>query len=366
MPGAMPTLNRAEALHVAVPLKRPFETARGVIGVRNSWILRLVAVDGAEGLGEIALDPIASAPDEEVIGRVVREMVGALGNGRRPLRPHASIAPSIARAAMAGFDEALAALDRRAAAHRAPELRISVAVNATLDIETADQTAEDAARAVAGGFTCLKLKVGAESREALVERVGAVRAAVGPWIALRLDANCSWDHTMAAEHLADLAAFDLEYVEQPLPATDLAGHAALRRNSPVPIALDESVGSEAEAADILVARAADFLVLKPARVGGPEAVRRIAAEAAAVGVPVVLSTFFETGVGTSAAVRAAADLPSVGPERAHGLATAGLLVHDLLETSAVVSAGRIELPEHIAIDEGALRRYTVERVAWNR
>jgi L-Ala-D/L-Glu epimerase len=366
MPRPTPPLERAEAWRLAVPFNRPFETARGFIAVRKSWILRLIAADGAEGLGEIALDPIASAADEERIGQAVREMVGGLGDGRQLPRPPDSSAAGIARAAMAGFDEAFAALDRRRPEPGAAKLRMSVAVNATLDIETAVQATEDAVRAVAGGFACLKLKVGAEARAALVERVRAVRSAVGPSISLRLDANCSWDYSMAVGYLDALADFDLEYVEQPLASGDLAGHAALRRNSAVPVALDESVGSETEAADILAARAADVLVVKPARVGGPEAVRRIAAEAAGAGVPVVLSTFFETGVGTCAAVRAAAGLPSVGPERAHGLATAGLLVHDLLETPAVVSGGRIVLPDRIAVDEDALRRYAVEQVAWNR
>ncbi len=116
---------------------------------------------------------------------------------------------------------------------------------------------------------------------------------------------------------------------------------------------------------MLSAEAADVLVVKPARVGGPAVVREIAARAASVGVPVVLSTFLETGIGTGAAVRAAAGLPRVGPERAHGLATAAFLVHDLLRVPTPVLDGRMALRENALLDEEALRRYTVERMAPN-
>ena len=84
-----------------------------------------------------------------------------------------------------------------------------------------------------------------------------------------------------------------------------------------------------------MADAADVLVVKPARVGGPGAVAEIAALAAARGVPVVISTLFETGIGIAAALAMAVDLPDVASPRwpeplDHGLATAGLLEHDLL------------------------------------
>ncbi len=201
-----------------------------------------------------------------------------------------------------------------------------------------------------------------ETAAELAERVGAIRRATGDSVRLRLDANCAWTYAAALDRLAAVAPFDLEYVEQPLAAGDIEGHAALRRALPVPIALDESVESEAAAIAILAARAADVLVVKPARVGGPGAVRAIAARAAAAGVPLVVSTFFETGIGTDAAIRAAAALPEIGPERAHGLATAGILVHDLLERPMAVTAGRVAVSELLRVDDDALRQFTVETI----
>lgn len=131
----------------------------------------------------------------------------------------------------------------------------------------------------------------------------------------------------------------------------------------MPIGADESVSSVAAARELLAARAADVLVVKPARVGGPTAAWEIADMAAAEGVPVVVSTLFETGVGISAALAVAAGLAAVdGATRdyAHGLATADLLESDLLTRPMQAIGGRIAVPVGIALDEDAIRRYAVE------
>jgi o-succinylbenzoate synthase len=367
MLSALPPLDRAEAYYVRVPFRRPFETADGVFATRNSWILRLRDFEGRDGFGEIALHPAAPGSEEDRLAAAVREEVAQLGAGRLPGTVLEGAAGLEDRALLAGLDEALGALERaRLAGRTGVGTPVSVSVNATLDASAAAEAAESAHRSVAEGFTCLKLKVGPESTAALVDRVAAIRRAVPTSVRLRLDANCSWTHSMAVERLDALAPYDIEYVEQPLAAGDLEGHADLRRECSVPIALDESVDSDEAAAAALAAGAADVLVIKPARVGGPGVVREIAARAAAAGVPVVVSTFFETGIGTDAAVRAAAELPVVGGARAHGLATAGMLEHDLLQVSASVAGGRIFLPPELAVDDGALERYTVERIGSGR
>jgi o-succinylbenzoate synthase len=361
---AVPLLDRVQAVHVLMPFRRPFEAAHGVFTERSSWIVRLRETDGREGFGEIAFDPAASRSDEAALARAVRQTVAMLAEGRESdwQRTIGGGSSPSGRAVLAGVDAAFEALSAQKAG--APGGGpISVSVNATLDFTGPSEAAEAAARAVASGFSTLKVKVvGEESVEALVERVKAIRESVGTLIRLRLDANCSWDFAMAVARLNALAKFDIEYVEQPLAADDLDGHAALRRECTIPIALDESVEDEASAARILAARSADVLVVKPARVGGPAVVRAIAARGAGQGVPLILSTFFETGVGAVAALRSAAALPIVGEERAHGLATSGMLLHDLLVTPLTVVDGRLALPAILAIDEDAIARYAVEVV----
>jgi L-alanine-DL-glutamate epimerase-like enolase superfamily enzyme len=161
--------------------------------------------------------------------------------------------------------------------------------------------------------------------------------------------NGAWDLPTAEERLEAVARFAIEYAEQPLPADDGAGAAELRRRVEVPIAADEAAASIVAVWRLLAEGAADVLVVKPARVGGPVAVAEIAAAAAGHGVPVVVSTLFETGIGISAALRASMGLPSVPGSRfaaplAHGLATFGLLEHDLLEEPLVVDDGWMRAP----------------------
>jgi L-Ala-D/L-Glu epimerase len=356
------SLDRAEAFRVRVPFRRPFLAAGGKITERRSWIVRLRDIDGRTGVGEVALDPGASAAEEWQLEASLRDAIRVLAAGEAPDwtgRP-----TSAWRAVRAGCDGAMEDLAARVAEdpQGATSVAVSVAVNATLEVSSPHVLVQSATLAVAAGFGCLKLKVGREERGAIVDRVRAVRAAVGPGIAVRLDANATLDYDTAAHLLDDLAVFAIEYLEQPLAAGDLAGHARLRRASAVPIALDESISSEAAAAAAIAAGAADVLVVKPARVGGPEVVRAIAALGAAAGVPVVLSTFFETGIGTAAAIRAASELPLVLAERSHGLGTAGLLEHDLLAESCAIAAGRITVPDTVLLDERALRRYTIDTI----
>src|SRR3990172_10714874 len=116
--------------------------------------------------------------------------------------------------------------------------------------------AESARQSVSAGFRTLKIKAGAEREtDVLVERIRAVRAAVGPGIRLRIDANGAWDAATAADRLAAVAGFDIEYAEQPLAANDVEGLADLRRRVAVPIAADEAVESISAARSLLRADA---------------------------------------------------------------------------------------------------------------
>ena len=325
------------------------------MGGRDSWIVRLGDQYGLVGWGEIPLPPGASSAAAAALGAEIREALRSIAAGRMPQR--------LSVATAAGFIEALEQL--REVPDRYLGAAASVPVNATIGIVDTTESVAAATSAVEAGFDCIKIKVGAEDTTVMLARIRAVRSAVDPGVRLRLDANESWTFAMARERLAGLAELDIEYVEQPLAASDLKGHAALRRQFPVPLALDDSVDSVAAAGLVLAAGAADVLVIKPARVGGPEAVRRIAGLAAGQGVPAVMSTFFETGIGVSAGLRAAASLPVAGVERAHGLASTGMLVHDLLAEPLVAVGGRIVGPAVLNVDEEALARFEVDSAGSN-
>jgi L-Ala-D/L-Glu epimerase len=377
-------VSRLAAIHadkVVVPFRRPFATATGMWLAREAWIIRLVDADGRTGAGEAVLEPADGETAATVLGHLVRELAATPPGDRLPTAEELELHGSPGRALRAAIDSALLDLDVSAgeAAPSGPVLDggPGVGVNATLPSIGPAASAEAARQAVEAGFTTLKLKAGAEREtDVLVDRVRAVRAAVGPDVRLRLDVNGAWDLETATDRLDAVARFRLEYVEQPLAGDDPAVLAELRRRVGVPVAADETVTSTRAARALLDAEAIDVLVVKPVRVGGPVAAAEIAALAAARGVPVVISTLFETGVGIAAGLAIAAALPSVTGsgwlERVpdHGLATAGLMEHDLLVEGLVTERGRMWVPGGagtgrlgIRVDDAALTRYGVDRAA---
>lgn len=359
---------------VRVPFRRPIPTAKEMWVEREAWIVRLVAGDGRIGVGEAVLDSGDGDTASIVLDQLVHELVMTAPGVRLPTAIELELHGAPGRALRAALDSARFDLDGAPAADLAPG-GVGVGVNATIPSIGPAAAGEAASQAVAAGYRTLKLKAGAEREtELLVDRVRAVRTAVGPDIRLRLDVNGAWDLETATDRLEAIARFAIEYVEQPLAGDDSSALAELRRRVRTPIAADESVTSLRSARDLIEAGAVDVLVVKPARVGGPVAAAEIADLAAARNVPIVISTLFETGIGIAAALAVAAALPS-GPALSgagsldHGLATAGILEHDLLVEALPIGDGRMRVPGGtggglgVALDERALTRYTVDSAA---
>ncbi|HEX7590884.1 MAG TPA: mandelate racemase/muconate lactonizing enzyme family protein [Candidatus Limnocylindrales bacterium] len=372
-PAATPRLVRVEAIYVRVPFRRPMLDATGEFTHRRSWILRIVDEGGNQGLGEAALNPFAEEVSTDALARLMRALPQDLAHGRLPAWPDMAAEGEPGRAAMAAVEGAMGALEaaRNGGASPAP-----VAVGAVIGFAGPDAGADAAAQAVELGFETLKIRAGFErTTDQLVDRVRAIRGAVGPGPRLRVDVAGAWDMETAEERMFALEPFRIEFVEQPLAAWDIGGHATLRSRVEVPIALDESIDSEYSVGEALAGRAADVLIVKPARVGGSAVTLRIAEAAAAAGVGVALATYYETGVGIAAALRLADALRNSGAGRggerpaadpasapAHALATSGLLVHDLLEMPLAIERGRMEVPAALTLDESQVDRDALERV----
>jgi len=167
-----------------------------------------------------------------------------------------------------------------------------------------------------------------------VDRVAAVRDALGPAGRIRVDANGGWDVRQAARMLGRLRRYDLEYAEQPCPT--LAELAELRWLVDVPLAADESIRKATDPLAVRAAGAADIVVLKAAPLGG---VRPALDVAAACGLPVVVSSAVESSVGLAAGVALAAALPELRYDC--GLATMDLLAGDVTADPLVASGGML-------------------------
>ena len=221
-----------------------------------------------------------------------------------------------------------------------PPRRDAVPVNALVDAAGFEP-------ASLAGYAAVKVKVGFAGD---VDLVAAVRDAVGPRVALRIDANGAWDLDTAVAQLARLARYDLELAEQPVRTLD--DLARLRRQTSIPIAADEAVRSPADARRLRDLAAADLIVLKVQPCGGVRAALDLAELA---GVPAIASSMHETSVGVAAGVALAAALPEL--PYACGLATVASLAADVTTRPLLPTAGVIT-PRAVTPDRELLARYS--------
>lgn len=323
----------------SLPLSAPLDTAAGSIDRRDGFLIR-VETENEHGIGEATPLP-GWTESYEACRDALERAVDAL-----PADESAIVSPlADVPAARHGLTLALADLRAKRAGdslyrHLGRNERVeSVPVNATLGDGPPRETAVEAANAVEAGYDCLKLKVGARSVKADRRRLRAVQEAVGPEVTLRADANGAWSRDRARAAFDAFEAVGVEYVEQPLPADDLEGLAALR-GGPVGVAADETLAEHGVEA-VLDADAADVLVLKPMALGGIERAREVARSAAKDGVETVVTTTVDAAVARTAAVHLAAALPDVRP---CGLATGELLEMDVATDPAPVEEGSIRVP----------------------
>lgn len=244
-------------------------------------------------------------------------------------------------------------------------LRADIAVNATVPAVPPARVPEVLARFP--GCATAKVKV-AERGQSLtddLDRVAVVRDALGPTGRIRVDANGGWTVAEATDALGRLAAYGLEYAEQPCPTVEELAElrTGLARNGiDVPIAADESIRRAEDPLRVRDLAAADLVVVKVAPLGG---VRRALEIVADCGLPAVVSSALDTSVGIAAGAALAGALPTL--DHACGLGTVGLFAGDITPDSLQPVEGMLPV-RSITPDPALLDRWAAppERVAWWR
>lgn len=352
-----------ETFPISLPFRAPYITANGTIGSREMAVLRISAEGGMVGYGDAVPMSLRGGPGlDRVLADLDRAAAGTLAGagleGDADVRTllAACADRDISSAALAAIDVALLDLLGRATGLPAWQIlgagRVApVECNGTLGGGEPDAVAADAAELAGRGFRALKIKVGIGDDRG---RVAAVRAAVGPDVALRVDANGAWSIAQAREELRGIAASaQLELAEQ--PCSSLEEMAELRALSDVAIVADESVATADDATRAVAIGACDAATLKLAKVGGPHAALTIAGA-----IPAYLSSALDSAIGIAAAAHTALALPTTG--LAHGLATSSLFADD------VVAGGRFGGPRldpgsspglGVDVDPAALERLAI-------
>ncbi len=305
---------------VAARMRAPFVSATGALSERELILVTLHGADGVAGFGEAAPLPSYDGVTAEDVRVALEDCRAALaGSDAASAADRDRLLAECADLAV--LPQALSAIDlalwdlagkragvpvwRLLGAYRAEP----VVVNWTIAAPDRAGAAREAAGARAAGYATVKVKVGGGDDAG---RVAAVRAAAGPEMAIRLDANGVWSVPEAIRWLEVLGPAGIELCEE--PASGLEAIATVASAVAVPVSLDES----AAAPGALESRACRAVCLKVSRCGGITGLLDAATQARAAGYEVYLASTLDGPLGIAAALHAAAVL---APDRPCGLAT---------------------------------------------
>jgi L-Ala-D/L-Glu epimerase len=183
--------------------------------------------------------------------------------------------------------------------------RDSFETDKTIFIESPAAMAEAAKEVAKLGFRTIKVKVG-EAPAVDIERLHAVREAVGPDIALRIDANQGWTAAEALQSLRGMDKYQLQLCEQPVPYWDIEGLKFVRDHAQLPIMADESVQSPHDVIELIRRDAVDLVNIKLMKSGGILNAVRTAQIMAAAGIKGMLGCMSESTLGLTAAAHVVA------------------------------------------------------------
>jgi L-alanine-DL-glutamate epimerase-like enolase superfamily enzyme len=309
---------------VTIPYRNPYRMAPGETRHKKQIVVLLETDEGITGIGETGVTLIERGGEtQEAIYITIRKYFTPLLIGMDPF----DIGPIIDR--LEGFNQgrtgflcAKAAIDtacydimgkatkQPAAKFLGGVSRTNFRVSRSLGVKTPEEMAADAVRLKAMGYAMLTIKVGFDIGED-INRVAAVREAVGANYPLEVDVNGAYNVEVAIPTLRKMERYGIEAIEQPVAWWDLQGMKEVRLALDTPVTADESAWTPHDVANIARAEAADTICLKPVKNGGLYLSRRMAEMAEASGLGVLMGSKHPLSPGTSAILHFAAALPCV-------------------------------------------------------
>lgn len=272
------TIRDVTARPVIVPMKRPIRTAVGVIPAAPLVLVDVSTEEGVTGRAyAFAYTPLALAPLVRLVEDIGQEIKGqpvapaerqrAFDRRFRLIGWQGLIGMAVSTLDMALWDALGRAADLPVAAllGGAPKPLPAYDSYGLVDPKTDLKDIEDS---VTAGFRGIKIKLGDGDLDHDIQATRAVRRLIGPEIALMVDFNQSLDPAEANRRIARIADQDLTWVEEPVPAEDLRGHARVRASSPVPIQTGENWWFPRAMAESIAAGASDFVMPDLMKIGG--------------------------------------------------------------------------------------------------
>jgi mandelate racemase len=298
-----PVIRSVRARAIDAPISRPVKNAFGVIRSAPLVLIDVVTDQGFTGRSYIfAYTKLTLKP----LVRLIEDLGGELAG--KPIAPFDLMAQMDARFRLLGWQGlvgmAVSGLDMAfwdALGQAAGQPLATVLGGSPRPIRAYDSYGavdpvadeKDLRRSLDQGFRGIKIK-GGDGDLANDERVvSAVRELIGPDIALMLDFNQSLDPSEATRRIARLAAYDLHWIEEPVAAENLQGHARVRVTSPISIQSGENWWFPRGFAEAITAGASDFIMPDLMKVGGVTGWLRVAGQAEAASISMSSHLFAE-------------------------------------------------------------------------
>jgi L-alanine-DL-glutamate epimerase-like enolase superfamily enzyme len=293
---------------LTLPLENAFTISRGTQETAENVVVRVADDEGNEGVGAAAPSSHygETAATVEAVLPDLLDVVEEVGDPHQLDRIERRLRETVERNPAARCAVSVALHDMVAKRADLPLYRYwgldpaeAVPTSYTIGIDTTERMAEKTETAVERGHSVLKVKVGTDRDEEILSTVREH----APDATIRVDANEAWSPREAVRKIENFAAYDLEFVEQPVSAADPEGMQFVRDRSPLPIAADESCVTLADVPRI--AGKADIANLKLMKCGGLREAKRMIHAARAHGLEVMLGCMIETNAAISAAAHLA-------------------------------------------------------------
>jgi len=304
-------IDKIEIIPTQIKLHEPFVISKGALTHAKNTVVKIYNVDGTYGVGECC--PYRSIHGETQAGTVAfaRDLAAALiGSDPRDIHRHVALMDRMIvgnASVKCAFDMALYDLAAKMAdtplyKYLHGDRAKKIFTDNTVSLLDKDKMAEKALKFKEMGFPVLKVELGERGYRKDVDRMEAIRTAVGPDLPLRIDANQGWNYLDAKRALQAMADLDIEHCEEPVQAGNTTDQARLNAESPIPIMADESVFSPRDAINIVSRNAADLFNIKLGKSGGICNSMKIAAIAQAADMYCQVGSFSESRLGISALV----------------------------------------------------------------
>ncbi len=296
-----------------IPLKEPFKISIGTVYAANDVLVVIQTDAGVVGLGEACPFPPITGETQETnlaAAKGLRETV----LGKSPLAieslvhgfgPFLHSNPSAA----AAFDTALYDILGKVAGMPLYRLfggdKPRFGTDITTDLDEPEKMAAKAREFVGRGFDTIKIKVG-QGQEIDLRRLEAIRQAIGYERKIRIDANQGWTPPLAIDTLKKMEKFQVQFVEQPVLASDVAGLKAVHAASPIPVMADEAVFLPADALKLIKDDACAYFNIKLMKAGGLLNMVKIAHLADAANMLCMVGCMIESRLGLTAAAQVVA------------------------------------------------------------